>query len=264
MSIGIVQTSFGPVQGVELTGENAGLTQFRDIPYAAPPVGELRFAPPADPTPWTDVRVCDSWPPAAIQTFFPGEGLYPLGRPERSEDCLYLNVTTGAESADEKRPVFIWYHDGGLSNGYSFDPRNDHSPLAKKGIVVVSVGHRLAEFGYMALPQLTAEQGQSGNYGLMDTVKALQWVHDNIARFGGDPDNVTIGGESGGCAKCCALAGLKETRGLFRRVINQSGLYWLRKFHTQKEAEKENNDRRYYKELFQFLKANISQEKSDE
>ena len=239
MAIGTVRTTLGKVSGVELDGDCAGITQFRDIPYAQPPLGELRWKAPVPAEPWDGVRVCDKWPAASIQTFFPGDDLYPLGRPERGEDCLYLNITTPAQSGNDKLPVYLWYHDGGLSNGFSYDVRNDPRGFAKKGIVVVSVGHRLAEFGYLSLPQLTAEQGQSGNYGVMDTVLALRWVHDNIAAFGGDPDNITLGGESGGCAKICALAALPETKGLFRRVINESGLNWLRQIHTQAEAEEE-------------------------
>jgi para-nitrobenzyl esterase len=112
---------------------------------------------------------------------------YYRGHPEMSEDCLYLNVTTGAVSPDEKRPVYIWFHGGGLFNGYSYIYIFDPSELARKGVVVVSVGHRLNLFGYMALPQLSAEQGgKSGNYGLMDEFKALDWVSENIAAFGGD------------------------------------------------------------------------------
>lgn len=237
MAIGIVSTTLGKVSGVEMDGIYAGITQFRNIPYAAPPVGELRFAPPQPPEKWDGVRPCDTWPDAAVQNFFPGDDLYIMGRPNASEDCLYLNITTGAQSGNEKRPVYLWYHDGGLTNGFSFDPRNDPMEYVRKGLVFVSVGHRLGEMGYMALPQLTAEQGQSGNYGVMDTIMALKWVHDNIAAFGGDPDNVTIGGESGGCAKVCALAAIPEVRGMFRRVINESGLYWLRQLKTLPEAE---------------------------
>lgn len=242
MSIGIVKTNLGMVSGVEMDGEYAGITQFRGIPFAAPPVGDLRWKAPQDAQGWEGVRECAQYGPASIQTFFPGDDLYMFGRPETDEDCLYLNITTGAQSADEKRPVYIWYHDGGQTNGFAHDPRNDPMEYARKGVVHVSVGNRLAIFGCLSLPQLTAEQGQSGNYCIMDCLKGLKWVRENIAAFGGDPDNITIGGESGGAAKACALAIIPEAKGLFRRVINESGLNWLRRILTQAQAEKEGTD----------------------
>lgn len=237
MAISMCKTEYGIVRGFCRDDEN--ITEFRSIPYARPPIGELRFAPPVEPEPWKGIKECIEWPPVAPQTFFdPLSELYPYGIPRCSEDCLYLNVYTAAESEDERRPVFVWYHDGGLTNGWSYDPRNDPTQFVKKGIVVVTVGHRLGELGYLALPQLTAEQGQSGNYGVMDTVMALEWVHRNIEAFGGDPDNVTIGGESGGTIKCAALAALPQVKGMFRRIISQSGLSWLYNPDTQDEAER--------------------------
>lgn len=236
MAISLCRTEYGMVQGFCRSDED--ITEFRSIPYAKPPIGELRFSPPAEPEPWDGIKDCFEWAPAAPQTFFDAASeLYPYGIPQCSEDCLYLNVYTSAASEGEKRPVFVWYHDGGLTNGWAYDPRNDPTEFVKKGIVVVTVGHRLGELGYMALPQLTEEQGQSGNYGVMDTVMALKWVHRNIASFGGDPDNVTIGGESGGTTKCAALAALPEVKGMFRRIISQSGLSWLYKPDSQKAAE---------------------------
>ena len=239
MSIGTVTTTLGQVSGLEMDGPYAGITQFRGIPFAAPPVGQLRWKPPIDASPWEGVRECTSYAPASIQTFFPSDHLYMFGRPETSEDCLYLNITTGAQSPDEKRPVYVWYHDGGQTNGFAHDPRNDPMEYARKGVVFVSVANRLAIFGCLSLPQLSAEQGQSGNYCMMDCLKALQWVRDNIAAFGGDPDNITIGGESGGAAKACALAIIPEAKGMFRRVINESGLNWMRRILTQEQAEQE-------------------------
>ena len=159
-----------------------------------------------------------------------------------SEDCLYLSVTTGAASADEKRPVYVWFHGGGLNAGYYFETEFDGNELAKKGIVVVSVGQRLNVFGYLSLPQLTEEQGKSGNYGFMDQIEALKWVRENIAAFGGDPENITIGGQSGGSQKCCLLAGSPASNHLFRRCILHSGLKWLQRFPSLQEAETEGTE----------------------
>jgi para-nitrobenzyl esterase len=251
MPIGIVETDFGKVQGVELEGKYAGLTLFKGIPYAAPPVGQLRWAPPQDPEAWQGVKVCDAYGPAPIQQFryediqaskLIGEENYFMGYPEVSEDCLYLNICTGVARAGELRPVYIWYHGGGLTNGFSFEIEFDPSELTRKGIVVVQLGQRLNVFGYISLPQLSAEQGKSGNYGLMDQVKALDWVSSNIAAFGGDPNNITIGGQSGGTWRACALAASPVSKGRVKRVIAQSWVNWHLKFHTLEQAEKIGTD----------------------
>ena len=241
--IGIVQTKYGKVSGVPLEGKHGGITLFKGIPYAAPPVGELRWKPPIDPAPWDGIRACDIYGRAAIQNFSKMEpnisDFYYRGHPEMSEDCLYLNVTTGASSPGEKRPVYIWFHGGGLFNGYPYIYIFDGSELARKGVVVVSVAQRLNLFGYIALPQLSVEQGgKSGNYGLMDEFKALDWVYENIASFGGDPDNITVGGQSGGTSKSGTLATSPKTKGRIRRVINQSNLFWLSRFPSVAEVEK--------------------------
>ncbi len=243
MALNILNTKYGKVQGVV----EEGVLVFKGIPYAAPPVGELRWKPPVDPAPWEGVRLCDKYGPRPMQVnngglFFEpwASDFYYMGNPPYSEDCLYLNVATDAQSADEKRPVFMWFHGGGLSSGYSYEVEFNPTTLAKKGIVVVSVGQRLNVFGYLALPQLSAEQdGISGNYGLMDEVKALDWVRENIAAFGGDPDNITIGGQSGGTAKTGALARCPKAAGKIKRVINQSSLNWTGSFATVADGERE-------------------------
>ncbi len=244
MSIGIVKTNYGYVRGVESSEERyAGITYFKGIPYAAPPVGDLRWKAPVRPAAWEGVRECDAHGPQAMQFVAllvrktqEGEMLQnePFGSDFHyastggfSEDCLYLNVTTGADSMDEKRPVYMWFHGGGLAGGNSYEVEFEPSELARKGIVVASVGQRLGPFGYLCLPQLTADQGSiSGNYGLLDEVAALDWVYENIAAFGGDPENITVGGQSGGSAKSGALAASPLQRGRIRRVINQSFLMW--------------------------------------
>lgn len=210
--LGVVETKWGLAQGVP--GEYIEeVTLFKGIPYAAPPVGELRFAAPEDPEAWEGVRVFDTYAPMAMQ--WPNDmaaepwlsDFYYKGLPEISEDCLYLNVATSAVTGDEKMPVYIWFHGGGLNHGFSYEIECDPEVLASKGVVVVEVGHRLGVFGYLALPQLSEETGYgaSGNWGLMDEIKALEWVVENIEAFGGDPERITVGGQSGGTSKSGAL-----------------------------------------------------------
>ena len=245
-TIGIVSTRYGKVSGVPADRpEYEGITYFKGIPYAAPPVGELRWRPPQDPASWEGVRACDTYAPMASQvmgsglSFEPwGTDFYYMGTPGTSEDCLYLNITTGAKKPGEKRPVYMWFHGGGLSTGYAYEIEFEGSELAKRGIVVVTVAQRLNVFGYLCCRQLSEEQGgKSGNYGLMDEVKALDWVYENIEAFGGDPENITIGGQSGGCSKTGALAGSPYNKGRVKRVINQSSLNWDRRYQTVPEAE---------------------------
>ena len=226
--IGVVHTQFGDVSGV--IGEREDVTVFKGVPYAAPPVGDLRWAEPVDPEPWTDVLACDTYAPAAMQppyTAFmmrPGSDFYPLGAPPQSEDCLYLNVTTPATSADEKLPVVVWFHGGGLSHGYSWQVPFDGEGLASKGVIVVTVGHRLGMMGFISLPQLTEASGYgaSGNYGLMDCVKSVEWVYDNIAAFGGDPERIMVFGQSGGGAKTVATVAAPQTQGKIARFATHS------------------------------------------
>lgn len=240
MALQIVKTTYGFIEGEEYTGDYAGIHVFRGIPYAAPPIGERRFAPPVDPEPWEGIRKCTEFGSAAVQIPL-GDAhykeYYQDGFPEMSEDCLYLNICSGAKNAGEKRPVYIWYHGGGLTNCYSYEPQFDPRELAKKGIVVVTVGHRLGLFGYLVLPQLDAEQnGRSGNYGFMDQVKSLDWIVDNIEAFGGDPENITVGGQSGGSLKAAMIAISPAGKGRIKRVISQSGLKWMIPFKTREQA----------------------------
>lgn len=248
MALGIVSTRNGKVEGVEITdGKYRGISYFKAIPYAAPPVGDLRWRPPQDAERWDGVRKCGQFACRPMQVDSTGDhpaepwakDFYFAPYPEQSEDCLYLSVASGAGGAGEKRPVFMWFHGGGLAAGFYHEAEFDPMELAQKGIVVVSVGTRLNVFGYFSLPQLSKEQGgMSGNYGLMDEVKALQWVHDNIEAFGGDPDNITVGGQSGGTSKSGALACTPANRGYIRRVINQSALNWLIWQTTLEENER--------------------------
>ncbi len=247
--IGVVQTTCGKMTGVEYGGQYEGITEFRGIPYAQPPVGDLRWRPPVDPKGWSGVRECTSYGPICVQ---PTEGgldaepwatdFYFMGNMGMSEDCLYLNVCTGAASAGEKRPVYIWLHGGGFDHGYSYEIEFDPRELARKGVVVVSVAQRLHVFGYLALPQLMDQRGHTGNYMLMDDVKALQWIVDNIDAFGGDPDNITVGGQSAGTNKAITLAYTALGRQHIKRVINESGLAWTHVFNTRDEAMKANQE----------------------
>ena len=255
MGIGVVTTKYGRLRGEELGGKYEGITVFRSVPYALPPVGELRFRDPEEPAPWNGVL--DATHPAARAMQDAGTGLemepwrsdfYFAGNPPMSEDCLYLSIATGAEKPGEARPVYLWFHGGGLQSGYATEIEFDPAELAGRGIVVVSVGQRLNVFGYLALPSLSAEQGGiSGNYGLKDEFMALKWVRENIAAFGGDPDNITLGGQSGGTAKSTALATSPRAAGMVKRCVNQSNLAWARNYQTPEKAEE--SGREYLKNL---------------
>ena len=220
-SAGVVKIDSGKLQG-EVLDAATGLTVYRGIPFAAPPVGELRWKAPQPPAPWSGVRdatefgaICPQSPVLAMMT---GEGL-----PPTSEDCLFLNVWTAAGAGDDPRPVMVWIHGGGLSLGWSNQAQYDGSAFAGKGVVLVSVNYRLGPLGYLAHPALSKESGgESGNYGFLDQVAALQWVERNIVRFGGDPDNVTIFGESAGGTSVHALMASPQAAGLIDRAIAES------------------------------------------
>lgn len=241
--LGVVETAYGQAQGVP--GALDGITLFKGVPYAAPPVGELRWAEPQDPEAWDGVRVFDTYAPMAMQwpNDMAGEpwktDFYYEGLPDYSEDCLYLNVATSATSGEEKMPVYVWFHGGGLNHGYSYEIECDPEVLAQKGVVVVEVGHRLGVFGYMALPQLDAETGYnaSGNWGLMDEIKAIEWVVENIEAFGGDPERITVGGQSGGTSKSGALFANDETAKHLDGAIWQTSLQYGTKYRTVEEME---------------------------
>ena len=160
-----------------------------------------------------------------------------------SEDCLYLNVMTTGDSlsSTEKKPVYVWFHGGGLNSCYTFEPEGNAEAFAKNGIVVVTVEQRLGVFGYLSLPQLTEEQGQSGNYGLMDQIKAMEWIKENIANFGGDPENITVGGQSGGTTKAMAMTASPKMDVEVDKLILESGLKYNMEFQTLESAEEKRN-----------------------
>ena len=197
-----------------------GLRVYRGIPFAAPPVGDLRWRPPQPAAKWKGVRAADRFGRACIQTNAAIANL-----PAPSEDCLYLNVWTPAKSAGEKLPVLVWIHGGGFVAGAPAEKLYHGEWLAKKGVVFVSIAYRLGVFGFLADPELSAESPHhvSGNYGLLDMIAGLQWVQKNISAFGGDPNKVTIQGESAGAAAVSILCASPLAKGLFRAAIAESG-----------------------------------------
>ncbi len=204
------------VTGGLITGKTLdnGVQAFLGIPYAAPPIGDLRWKAPQPPVPWRGVRPSDRHGASCPQRL---ENTY------SSEDCLYINVWTQAES-DERLPVMVWIHGGGWTVHSNSYPMYDGAAFADNGVVLVSINYRLGAFGWMAHPALSAEseRGVSGNYGILDSLAALQWVQDNIDQFGGDRNNVTIFGESAGGGSIYALLATPMAKGLFHKAISQS------------------------------------------
>ena len=218
-----VKTTAGRVEGT--ASEDGRVRVFKGIPFAAAPTGERRWKAPAPVAPWTDVKKTVAFGPRCAQGRIFNDMIF---RDEMSEDCLYLNVWTPAAKPGEKLPVMFWIHGGGFQAGSASEPRQDGERLARKGVVVVSANHRLGVFGFLAHAELTKESGRntSGNYGLLDQVAALQWVHDNIAAFGGDPGKVTIFGESAGSFAVSALVVSPLAKGLIHRAIGESGAFF--------------------------------------
>ncbi len=216
-----VRTDKGAVEGAAST--DAKVRIFKGIPYAAPPVGALRWKAPAPAPRWTKVRKATEFGPRCMQGRIFDDMVFRDNGP--SEDCLYLNVWTPATSSDAHLPVMMWIYGGGFAAGSTSEPRQDGENLARKGVVVVSVDYRLGVFGFFSHPDLAKESAHhaSGNYGLLDQVAGLQWVQRNIAAFGGDPHNVTIFGESAGSFSVSALMASPLAQGLFQRAIGESG-----------------------------------------
>jgi para-nitrobenzyl esterase len=218
-----VKIQSGELEGVKEA--ESTVCAFKGIPYAAPPVGPLRWKAPKPAPGWAGVRKADEFGARCMQgnpfgdMTFRDKGI--------NEDCLYLNVWTPAKSAKARRPVMVWIYGGGFAAGASSEPRQDGGNLAKKGVVVVSFNYRLGVFGFLSHPDLTKESDRnaSGNYGLLDQVAALEWVQKNIAAFGGDPHKVTIFGESAGSFSVSALMVSPLAQGLFQRAIGESGAY---------------------------------------
>ena len=231
-----IETAQGTVEGV-LDG---GIRSYKGIPFAAPPVGELRWKPPQPVEAWGRRTLrAHSFGPQCMQAPYPSGSFFGAPPAPTAEDCLYLNVWTGAVEASESRPVMVWIHGGALTRGSGSVGIYDGAALARKGAVVVTINYRLGPFGYLAHPLLTAESehGSSGNYGVLDQVAALEWVSDNIAAFGGDPNRVTIFGESAGSWSVNTLMATPLAAGLFHRAIGQSGGRFGAMTHLSKGPE---------------------------
>ena len=213
------------VDGGMISGTTAdGVRSFKGIPFAAPPVGELRWKAPQAVIAWQGVRKCDQFGPECPQAPYPQASMYYSPPQKQDEDCLYLNVWTAARSG-EKRPVMVWIHGGALTRGSGSTKVYDGTAFARKGVVLVTINYRLGPFGYLAHPELTAQSPNhsSGNYGVLDQIAALKWVKKNIAAFGGDPNRVTIFGESAGSWSVNVLVASPLAKELFHRAIGESG-----------------------------------------
>ena len=229
----VYATSFGDVTGVVL---KSGVELFAGIPYAAPPVGDLRWKKPQDPAPWTGVLACDSFAPMSMQVQnsplfgslarIIGYHDYRVSlddsyREPASEDSLYLNIWKPAGKV-EKAPVAVYIHGGSLQTGQPWYADYSGEGFAKDGVIVVNMGYRLGVFGFLAAEEMMEEEGTAGNFGLLDQIKALEWVRDNISSFGGDPENVTLIGESAGAVCVDALCVSPLAAGLFKRAVMES------------------------------------------
>ncbi|WP_295793956.1 carboxylesterase family protein [Mucilaginibacter sp.] len=208
-----VKVSEGLLQG---TAEN-GLTIYKGIPFAAPPVGEFRWRPPQPAAKWDGLRRADKFAPEPMQGGNSASG--------KSEDCLYLNVWTPAKSPTDKVPVLVWIYGGAFNFGGTAEPTYNGEKLAKKGVVLVSIAYRVGQLGFLVHPELSAESPShvSGNYGLLDMIAGLKWIRENIAAFGGDPNKVTIFGESAGGIAVSMLCASPLAKGLFEGAISESG-----------------------------------------
>lgn len=228
MSHLIVTTAQGQLEG-KLSADGA-CRLFLGVPYAEPPVGDLRFRRPQPKKAWRGVRCAKSFPPRAFQADmstdpFYGKEFYSGDLPPMSEDCLYLNIWTPAEPCEEKLPVLFWIHGGALMHGFSSESEFDGEGFARKGVILVTINYRVGALGFFTHPVLEAEDpdGISGNYGHFDQIAALQWVHDNISQFGGDPERITVAGQSAGCMSTQSLISSPLTEGLIHGAILQSG-----------------------------------------
>lgn len=227
-----IELKQGSLQGVSMEGYDV----FWGVPYAKPPVGELRWRPPQEPEAWEGVYHADAYPNRSMQEDHrdPFYGKEFFDEPERgtpfSEDSLYLNIWTPAEQNGEKLPVAFWIHGGAFLGGFGHEKEFDGAAYCRRGVILVSVNYRLGPFGFFAHPLLSAEDralggaGVSGNYGILDQIAALKWVRENIAAFGGDPDNITVFGQSAGCMSVQTLVTSPLTRGMISKAILQSGL----------------------------------------
>ena len=207
------------------TGITSDVKVYKGVPFAAAPVGDLRWRAPKPAPKWEGVRKADQFGATCMQTPYAEGSPYRSAPEPVSEDCLFLNIWSGATSQKEARPVMVWIHGGAFTRGSGSNPVYDGEELAKKGVILVTVNYRLGVFGFLAHPDLTKEsdRNSSGNYGILDQIAALEWVQKNIEAFGGDPKRVTIFGESAGSWSVNALVATPLAKGLFQRAIGESG-----------------------------------------
>jgi para-nitrobenzyl esterase len=235
-----VHVANGVLEGVISADDK--VRTFKGIPYAAPPVGPLRWKDPQPAAAWEGIRQASEYGARCMQGSIYADMVFHDNGP--SEDCLYLNLWMPAHPATTRLPVMVWIYGGGFAAGSTSEPRQDGGNLSKQGVMVVSMNYRLGIFGFFSHPELTKESGHeaSGNYGLLDQVAALRWVHDNIAAFGGDPENVTIFGQSAGSSSVSALVASPLAKGLIQRAIGESGSVFnsSREFRTLAASEEAN------------------------
>ena len=215
VSAASVRTQSGLIEGIE----ESGSVVFKGIPFAAAPVGPRRWRAPEPPAPWSGVKSADRFSPICLQP-----GAYPENAPPEpmNEDCLYLNIWTPAHASSQaKLPVMVWIYGGGLLNGTGSTPLYAGDALSRRGVIIVTFNYRLGALGFLAHPDLSSESPQkvSGNYGHLDQLAALSWVKENIAAFGGDPENVTVFGQSSGAISISALIASPLAKNLFQRAI---------------------------------------------
>jgi para-nitrobenzyl esterase len=237
-----VKTASGQLAGVTLA---SGVRVFKGIPFGAPPVGDLRWKEPQPVAKWDGVRKADTFGNVCVQPSQPNRlpnknvSTDLPDSPKTSEDCLYLNLWTSANRANDRQPVMVWIFGGAYSEGAGSSPHNDGEALARKGVVLVTFNYRLGAFGFFSHPELTKESGRnaSGNQALADTIAVLRWVKENVAAFGGDPNNVTIFGESAGSAMAGGLLGSPVAKGMFHRAILESGNWMGLSMNTMAKRE---------------------------
>lgn len=214
-----VKTSYGILEGLDISG----IKTFKGVPFAAPPTGDNRWREPQPLQPWQGIRECHDYAPDPMQE--PIFGDMNFGADSISEDCLYLNIWTPAITMNEKLPVLIYFNGGGLMAGSGSEPRYAGMAMARRGMICVTANYREGIFGFFAHPELSKETPYkgSGNYGFLDQQAAIRWVHENISLFGGDPERITIAGESAGSMSVSALMASPLSRGLFAQAIGSSG-----------------------------------------
>ena len=258
----ITNTEQGLVEG--LPAADPRITVFKGIPFAAPPVGNLRWAPPQEPAKWDGVRQCFKYLAAPVQ---PGPEENPREDDvyakewsvdtslQLNEDCLYLNIWTPAKKTDEKLPVYFWIYGGGWQVGHASEMEFDGERIARRGIVVVTINYRVNLFGFTCHPEITAEYPEApANFGLLDQQKALTWVYKNISNFGGDPEQITIGGQSAGGGSVINQLAYKKNKPMIKRAVVESGMF-INPFMTMFPSRSLADAEKIGQEFFEFCGA---------